>query len=58
MKKGLQVGTQNRFVAYSKNKFPSFANAKLPQIDLDDGDNTPSPAPNYSTTNHTTNTIQ
>ena len=41
-----------------KTKFPSFAHTKSPQIGLYDGDNTPSPAPNYSTTNLTTNTIQ
>jgi hypothetical protein len=52
-------GAQKSFVASSqKTKFPSFAHAKSPQIGLDDGDNTPSPAPNYSTTNLTTNTIQ
>jgi hypothetical protein len=53
------LGARNRFVAFSqKTRFPIFAHAKFPQIDLDDGNNTPSPAPNYSTINNTTNTIQ
>jgi hypothetical protein len=41
-----------------KSVSPSFARVKSPQITLDDGDYTPSSAPNYSTTNQQTSTIQ
>ena len=41
-----------------KSVSPSFARVKSPHITLNDGDNTPSSAPNYSTTNHQISTIQ
>jgi hypothetical protein len=53
-------GGQFRFAPFfQKKRFPSsFARVKSPHITLNDGDNTPSSAPNYSTTNHQISTIQ
>jgi hypothetical protein len=58
MKKGLQIliwpilASKKVLPSFSKLILnASFAHAKSPQIDLGHGDNTPSPAPYYSTTN-------
>ena len=57
-KRSISWGLWVFWPSLQNRKYASFAHLKSPQKDLDDGDYTPSPAPNHSTTNHQTSTIQ